>query len=98
MDLNAADDEVQLEQPRATTEYLKKGRTSAKGVLYAAMKRAALSVVAVIVALAGAAFALQGLRVLPSPVMYGEPSWIVIGSAMVLAGIAVLSRIWRRSG
>ncbi|MSQ37371.1 MAG: hypothetical protein EXR61_03540 [Chloroflexi bacterium] len=62
------------------------------------MRRPALSVVAVIVALAGAAFALQGLRVLPSRVMYGEPIWIVIGSAMVLAGIAVLSRIWRRSG
>ena len=62
------------------------------------MKRSAITVVAVLVTLSGAVFALQGLRVLPSRVMYGEPIWIVIGGALVLAGIAVLRRTWRRPG
>ena len=41
---------------------------------------------AVVLVLAGAVFALQGLRLLPSQVMYGRPEWIVIGAAMVVAG------------
>lgn len=39
--------------------------------------------------LSGALFALQGLRLLPSQVMYGKPEWIVIGAILVIAGIAL---------
>ena len=44
----------------------------------------------VLIMLVGAGFALQGLRVLPSTVMYGKPEWVVIGGAMVLAGAALI--------
>jgi hypothetical protein len=44
--------------------------------------------ISVVVILAGAVFAFQGLRLLPSQVMYGKAEWIVIGGAMVLAGAA----------
>ncbi len=43
-------------------------------------------VLAVALIVPGALFALQGLRVLPSPLMYGRTEWIVIGVAMVLVG------------
>jgi len=46
-------------------------------------------VVAVILMLAGGVFALQGLRLLPSRVMYGQPEWIVIGAVMVVAALAL---------
>ncbi|MBI3741937.1 MAG: hypothetical protein HY257_09310 [Chloroflexi bacterium] len=36
---------------------------------------------------AGGIFFLQGLRVLPSPLMYGKIEWVVIGGAMVGAGL-----------
>ena len=45
--------------------------------------------VAIVLILAGAVFALQGLRLLPSQVMYGKPEWIVIGAILVIAGIAL---------
>ncbi len=46
-------------------------------------------VVAAGLSLAGGVFALQGLRLLPSRVMYGQPEWIVIGAVMVVAGFAL---------
>jgi hypothetical protein len=46
-------------------------------------------VVAIVLILAGAVFALQGLRLLPSQVMYGRAEWIVIGAVMVIVGIAL---------
>lgn len=55
-----------------------------------------LAPAAVLTLLAGTIFALQGLRLLPSPVMYGRPEWIAIGTAMVLASVAVLWRLARR--
>lgn len=45
---------------------------------------------AIILALSGAIFFLQGLRLLPSPVMYGKPEWIAIGAGMVIVGAAVI--------
>ena len=36
--------------------------------------------------LAGAVFALQGLQILPSRVMYGQVEWVVIGAVMVAIG------------
>ncbi len=53
--------------------------------------------VAVFCVLAGAVFALQGLRVLPSTVMYGKPEWIVIGGIMVAGGVAAVAWLWRRA-
>jgi hypothetical protein len=55
-----------------------------------------LTAVAFLTLIAGAIFALQGLRLLPSPVMYGRPEWIVIGAAMVLGSVAALWRLARR--
>ena len=48
-----------------------------------------LNIIALVLVLAGAVFALQGLRVLPSAVMYGKAEWVVIGAAMVIVGIAL---------
>lgn len=55
-----------------------------------------LAAVAVLTLIAGAVFALQGLRLLPSPVMYGRAEWILIGTAMVLGSVAALWRLGRR--
>ena len=46
--------------------------------------------ISIIIMLSGAVFALQGLRFLPSQVMYGRQEWVVIGGAMVLAGAALI--------
>lgn len=51
-------------------------------------------VAAAVVILAGTVFALQGLRFLPSALMYGKPEWVVIGVAMDLIGIVGL--LWLR--
>jgi len=47
-------------------------------------------VIAALVLIAGAVFLLQGLRVLPSAVMYGKPEWIAIGGVMVVVSLAIL--------
>jgi len=47
-------------------------------------------IVSVIFILAGGLFFLQGMRVLPSAVMYGKPEWIVIGGVMVICGAAII--------
>ena len=66
-------------------------------VEYVLMKVVAYGI-AVVVILSGAVFALQGLSLLPSRVMYGKPEWIVIGVAMVMGGIAALAWLSRRMG
>lgn len=53
------------------------------------MKRI-LYAVSVILILAGGVFALQGMALLPSRVMYGKPEWIVIGAVMVIVGVAII--------
>jgi hypothetical protein len=53
------------------------------------MKQAWFIVSAVLI-LAGSVFFLQGMRVLPSQVMYGKPEWIVIGAGMVIAGAVLI--------
>ena len=53
------------------------------------MKRG-VQIVAGILIFAGGIFFLQGMRVLPSVLMYGKPEWIVIGAGMVVAGGAML--------
>ena len=53
-------------------------------------------VISVLIMLSGAAFAAQGLRLLPSQVMYGRPEWVVIGGLMVVAGAALMVFTRRR--
>jgi hypothetical protein len=60
-----------------------------------ALGRRVVQLIAALVVLAGAVFALQGLSLLPSRIMYGRPEWIAIGSVMVVIGAAVL---WRTFG
>jgi hypothetical protein len=50
-----------------------------------------VGLVAVAVLIAGAVFTLQGLRFLPSRLMYGRPEWVVIGIALVIASLAALA-------
>ncbi len=47
-------------------------------------------IVSVILILAGGVFLLQGMRLLPSQVMYGRPEWVVIGAGMVIVGAAII--------
>ena len=55
------------------------------------------TIIAVIVILVGAVFALQGANVLQdSPVMSGHPTWLWIGLALVVVGLAGLYLIFRR--
>ena len=59
------------------------------------MLRPTTGVVAIGALIAGTVFALQGLRVLPSRVMYGEPLWVIIGVVMDLGALVVLWRLRR---
>ena len=56
------------------------------------MLRRVTQLLAVAVLPAGIVFALQGLSLLPSRIMYGRPEWIVIGAAMVTVSGVLL---WR---
>ncbi len=56
-----------------------------------------LNVVSVLLILAGGVFFLQGIRVLPSPLMYGKTEWVIIGAAMIIIG-AVLAILVNRRG
>ncbi len=47
-----------------------------------------LNIVSAILILAGGVFFLQGIRILPSPLMYGKIEWVVIGAGMVVIGAA----------
>jgi len=51
--------------------------------------RAARGVVGVLVLLAGAVFAGQGLGYVPGSYMTGDIKWFWIGSGMVVAGLAL---------
>ena len=56
-----------------------------------------LYVIYVLMILAGSVFALQGLSLLPSRVMYGRPEWVVIGTAMVVGGVALFVFTYQRT-
>lgn len=77
----------------ATTEALRQARCEdvreAKSLL---MIRFGVMAVALFALLTGGVFALQGLRVLPSQVMYGDSKWVAIGLALVFGSLFVL---WR---
>jgi hypothetical protein len=51
--------------------------------------RVGLIVVGVLVLLAGAVFAGQGLGYIPGSFMTGDMKWFWIGSAMVVVGLAI---------
>ena len=51
--------------------------------------RVGLGVLGVLVLLAGAVFAGQGLGYIPGSIMTGDIKWFWIGSAMVVVGLAL---------
>ena len=53
-----------------------------------------LSIVGVLLILAGGVFFLQGINVLPGSFMIGDPQWAINGGFMVIIGIGLL--IWAR--
>jgi len=55
-----------------------------------------LYVVAAILILAGGIFFLQGIRVLPSALMYGKTEWVIIGAIMIVVGVALGVIVRRR--
>ncbi len=59
------------------------------GVNWEGIMKWILYVVSVILILSGGLFALQGLSLVPSRVMYGKSEWVVIGGAMVVIGAAL---------
>ena len=58
--------------------------------------RSGLGVIAVLVLLAGAVFAGQGLGYIPGSFMTGDIRWFWIGGAMVVVGLALLAGIFLR--
>ena len=57
----------------------------------------ARAILGVLLILAGGIFALQGLNLLPgSSAMNGRAEWLVIGAAMVAAGVALVVTASRR--
>ena len=56
---------------------------------YAGPMRTLVLVVGILVALAGAVFALQGAGILPGSYMTGDRLWLVIGMVMVPVGLAM---------
>ncbi|HET6746308.1 MAG TPA: hypothetical protein VFH90_10750 [Candidatus Limnocylindria bacterium] len=57
------------------------------------MRRIALAI-GLLAALAGLVFALQGAGILPGSYMTGDRLWLVIGLAMLAAGVALAA--WAR--
>ncbi len=53
--------------------------------------RSGAAVIALLVALAGAVFAGQGLGYIPGSFMTGDMRWFWIGAGMVVAGLALLA-------
>ena len=57
------------------------------------------TIIAVLLVLVGAVFALQGANVLTdSPVMSGSPTWLYVGAMMVVVGLVGLywTYFWKR--
>ena len=52
--------------------------------------RIVLSIVAVLLVLAGAVWFLQGINILGGRVMSGQTQWVVIGAVVALVGIGLL--------
>jgi hypothetical protein len=54
-----------------------------------------LRVVAIVVAVVGAVFTLQGIGVLRGSFMSGSATWAIIGVAMVVIGVVAYARVTR---
>jgi hypothetical protein len=50
------------------------------------MVKMIVKIVAVLMMVSGAVWALQGLNLLPGTFMRGDPQWIINGAAMMLVG------------
>jgi hypothetical protein len=53
--------------------------------------------ISVLIIVSGALFALQGLSLLPSRVMFGRQEWVVIGGVMVISGLALAAFVTLRA-
>jgi hypothetical protein len=56
--------------------------------------RVALGVIGALIVLTGAVFAGQGLGYIPGSIMTNDPKWFWIGSAMVVAGVALSAGVF----
>lgn len=56
-----------------------------------------LSIIAVLVVLAGGVWFLQGVNVLPGSFMTGQPQWAVYGATAVVVGIGLFALVNRRT-
>ena len=54
-----------------------------------------LRVVAIVVAVVGAVFTLQGIGLLRGSFMSGSATWAIIGVAMVVVGLVTYARVTR---
>lgn len=59
------------------------------------MRIRALAAIGLVAALVGAVFTLQGIGVLGGSFMSGSGTWMVIGIALVAAGLALYARATR---
>ena len=57
-----------------------------------AVRSRALSLIGVVLAVAGGVFTLQGIGVLGGSFMSGSATWAVIGIALVVVGLVLYSR------
>ena len=55
-----------------------------------------LTIVGILLILAGGTFFLQGINVLPGSYMTGDPKWAVIGGAMLVIAVGLLFWAYRR--
>ena len=57
-----------------------------------AVRSRALTLIGIVLAVAGGVFTLQGIGVLGGSFMSGSATWAVIGIALVVAGLVLYSR------
>jgi hypothetical protein len=55
-----------------------------------------LNILGIVLILAGGAFFLQGISVLPGSYMTGDPQWVMNGSIMIVIGIGLIIWAWRK--
>ena len=55
-----------------------------------------LSIIAVLIFLAGLVFFLQGINILPGSYMTGDPQWVINGGIMMVIGAGLFFVAYRR--
>jgi hypothetical protein len=53
-----------------------------------------LSIIGILLILAGSVFFLQGINVLPGSYMAGDPQWAINGGIMIVVGVGLI--LWAR--